>query len=105
MQEIFMPMGSTDLLRVIAERDCHLSFEKGVPFADRKRDAIWIKTPDGRDLDLKLPNGYHSWPVELPRAMFDDFLRASLIKQDGPEDTEHRITFRLTEDGRRLGLY
>ena len=47
MQEIFMPMGSTDLLRVIAERDCHLSFEKGVPFADRKRDAIWIKLRTG----------------------------------------------------------
>jgi hypothetical protein len=25
--------------------------------------------------------------------------RASFIRQDGPEDAEHRIVFRLTEDG------
>jgi hypothetical protein len=104
MQTIFNQVGSTDFLKIIAERDCYLSFEKGTPVTDRKRDAIWIKMPDGRDLDLRLPNGYHSCPVELPRAIFDDYVRASLVKQDGPEDAEHRIFFRLTEDGRSRGL-
>lgn len=99
-----MNVGSTEFLRIIAERDCHLSFEKGAPFTQRKRDTIWIKTADGRDLDLRLPNGYHSFPVELPCSIFDDFLRASLIRQDGAEDAEHRIVYRLTEDGRKRAL-
>jgi hypothetical protein len=103
-KELFVHVGSTEFLKILVERDCHLSFEKGAPFTDRKRDAVWIKTPDGRDLDLRLPNGYHSCPVELPRAIFDDFLRASLIKQDGSEDSEHRITFQLTQDGREREL-
>jgi hypothetical protein len=104
MQEITMPVGSTEFLKIMAERNCYLSFEKGVPYTNRKRDMIWIKTTDGRDLDLRLPNGYHSCPVALPRSIFDDFMRASLIRQDGPEDAEHRIVFRLTEDGRERGL-
>jgi hypothetical protein len=103
-KEIFVHVGSTEFLKIIAERNCYLSFEKGVPFTDRKRDAIWIKTTDGRDLDLRLPNGYRSCPVELPRVIFDDFLRASLIEQDGSEDSDHCITFQLTEDGKARGL-
>jgi hypothetical protein len=104
MNEFTIQVGSTEFLKIMPERDCYFSFEKGVPYSDRKRDMIWIKTADGHDLDLRLPNGHHSCPVALPRAIFDDFVRASLIRQDGREDTEHRIVFRLTQDGRKRGL-
>ena len=50
--------------------------------------------------DLELISGsFRCCPVELPRAVFDDLLQAGLIRQDGPEDQQHRMVFRLTEDG------
>jgi hypothetical protein len=42
--------------------------------------------------------------LPLPRSVFDDFVRASLIKQDGSEDGKQCIIFRLTDDGRERGL-
>lgn len=81
-----MHMNSTRYLKLIAENNCYLLFEKGL-----KVDVISIKTPDGRELQ-----GYSG----LSRAMFDEFLAASLIAQDGPEDSDGGIVFRLTPDGR-----
>ena len=97
-------IGSTKYLALIADHDCHLVFEKGVPHSDLKRDFISLKSRDGHDVSLSTPDGFTSCPVELPRAMFDDFLAASLIKQDGAEDQNHRVIFRLTADGVARGL-
>lgn len=97
-------MGSTKYLSLIADHDCHLVFEKGAPYSDRKWDFISLKSRDGREVSLSTADGFKSSPVELPRAIFDDFLAASLIKQDGSEDQDHRIVFRLTADGVARGL-
>jgi hypothetical protein len=97
-------MGSTEYLALIADHDCHLLFEKGAPYSDRKRDFISLKSREGRDVSLSTPGGLKSCPVELPRSIFDDFLAASLIRQDGAEDENHGIVFRLTVDGVARGL-
>jgi hypothetical protein len=34
--------------------------------------------------------------------IFDDFIAASLIEQESPEDSDGRIFYRLTEDGYAL---
>ena len=68
-----------------------------------KRDFISIKDNDGRNLEFRRPRGYKVSPVELPRTVFDDFIRASFIKQDGPEGVDGSTTYRLTNDGRERG--
>ena len=91
---------STEILEFIQKHDCLISFEKAVPSGRLKRDFISIVTREGRAIRLTTPTGYSSTPIELPRAMFDDFVAASLIEQDRPEDSDGRIFFRLTADGR-----
>jgi hypothetical protein len=44
--------------------------------------------------------GYSTARIELPRAIFDDFIKARLIEQDRPQDSDGRIFYRLTADGR-----
>jgi len=82
-----MQMNSTERLEWIAENNCKIVFEEGVPSGRLKRYFISIISQDGRVL-------------ELPRGDFDNLIASSFIKQDGPEDSEGRTTYRLTPDGR-----
>jgi hypothetical protein len=65
---------------------------------------VTIKDSKGRDLELITPQGVRRSPIELPPEMFDDFIRARFVEQDGREDSDGRTTFRLTADGRKRGL-
>jgi hypothetical protein len=95
-----MHFGSTDYLELIDKRDCYILFEKGAPSGRLKQDFVSLMGQDGRALEMRTPEGYRVCPVQLPREVLDDFIAASFIKQDGPEDAEGRIIFRLTSDGR-----
>jgi hypothetical protein len=97
-------IGSTNFLKLLADNDCHLVFEKGAPYSTRKADFITLKRRDGRNLSLSTPQGYQACPVELPRSIFDDFVAANLIRQGGPEDENQRIIFNLTVGGLVRGL-
>jgi hypothetical protein len=95
-----MHINSTEFLELIVENDCYILFEKGIPSGHLKRDFISLMTQDGRALSLSAPQGFRASPIELPRAIFDDFIAASFIKKDGPENSEGRTVFRVTPDGR-----
>ena len=95
-----MHFGSTEYLELIDKHDCNILFEKGAPAGTLKRDLITLRSQDGRAVAMSTPAGYHACPVELSREIFDDFIAASFIKQDGSEDAQGRMTFRLTPDGR-----
>jgi hypothetical protein len=94
---------STEYLKLLADNNCYLLLERSAPAGRMKRDFISIKYNDGRNLELRTPRGYKVSPVELPRTVFDDFIRASFIKQDGPEGVDGSTTYRLTNDGRERG--
>ena len=94
-----MHMHSTDYLNVIAQNDLFILLEKAVPSGILKGEMITLIKRDGKALVLN-KSGYSASPVDLPRSIFDDFKRASLIEQDREEDNEGRIFFRLTEDGK-----
>lgn len=98
-----MHLGSTDFLELLNKHDCYILFEKGAPDGRLKQDFISLMTLDGHALEMRTPEGYHASPVQLPREIFDDFITARLIQQDGPEDSDGRIVFRLTDDGRIRG--
>lgn len=89
-----------EYLDLIAKNGCSILFEKAAPAGKLKRDVIALATYDGRRLTLTTPQGFTASPFEMPRAIFDECLTASLIEQDGPEDSDGRILFRLTQAGR-----
>jgi hypothetical protein len=78
--------------------------ERSIPAGRLKCDFISIRLDDGRALALRTPQGFKKSTMELPRAILDDYLRASLVRQDGPAREDGSIVFRLTEDGRVRGL-
>ncbi|SRR6266446_1582897 len=94
-----MDLKSTEYLELITKNSCYILLEKAVPSGKLKREVISLATHDGRALTLSTPQGFSARPFEIPRAIFDEFLAASLIEQDGPEDSGGRILFRLTLDG------
>jgi hypothetical protein len=91
---------STEILEFLFKNDGLISFEKAVPAGRLKRDFIPLCARDGRAMGLTTPAGYSTTHIELPRVMFDDLIAAALIEQDRPEDSDGRILFRLTVDGR-----
>ena len=68
-----------------------------------KREFIFLGNAAGQSLGITMPLGLNTNAIELPREIFDDFLAASLIRQDGKEDAEGRTIYRLTEDGLARG--
>jgi|SRR6266852_773942 len=94
-----MLSSSPEYLDLIDKTNCYLLFEKAVPAGKLKREMIYLTTYGGRALTMSA-QGFSSCPVEIPRAIFDDFRAANFIEQDGPEDADGRILFRLTQDGR-----
>jgi hypothetical protein len=95
---------STEYLELLAKHDCHLTFERSSPAGPLKRDLITIRHRDGRYMTLTTPLGFRKSPVELPREVFDDFVRARLIEQLGTQDQDGILRFGLTLDGRKRGL-
>lgn len=65
-------------------------------------DLISIRGPNGGHIGLAV-RGFEGTGIELPQEIFRDYAAQSFIRQDGPEDDEGRIIFRLTTDGRRAG--
>jgi hypothetical protein len=100
LTETHYAIGSTEYLALLAKHDCHLVLERSFPFGRLKRDFITIKDSNGRDLELTTPQGFKRSPIELPPEMLDDFIRWRFVEQDGLQDPDGRITFRLTADGR-----
>src|SRR5262249_41768392 len=104
VSETHYAIGSTEYLALIAKHDCYVVLERSFPAGRLKRDLITIKDNNGRDLELLTPRGFKRSPVELPPEMLDDFIRWGFVEQDGPEDSDGRIKFLLTADGRERGL-
>jgi len=65
--------------------------------------VILVKSDSGSDLEIKAA-GYWATPLQLPRTIFDDFVNASLIRQDAAASKPGRRVFRLTEEGLKRGL-
>ena len=95
-----MHISSTEYLELIVKNDCFILLEKAAPAGRLKREIITLTTRDGQPISMRTPSGFNSGQIELPRSIFDDYLAASLIEQDRPEDSEGRLFFRLTKDGR-----
>ncbi len=89
-----------DYLDLVAVNACWILFEKGAPAGKLKRELISLSTYDGRPLTLTTPQGFSACPVEVPRGIFDHCLANNFIEQEGPEDSDGRILFRLTQAGR-----
>jgi hypothetical protein len=95
-------ISSTEFLQFIVKHDCLLLFEKAVPVGRLKRDFISLVDRDGRAMSLTTPSGFYSSHLELPCEVFDDFVAASFIEQDRPEDREGWFFFRVSKDGRNF---
>jgi hypothetical protein len=80
---------SSEILSRLVHNKGYIVFEKGAPAGTLKSDMISLRYANGSPMSLD----------PLPRPIFDSFLAASLIRQDGIEDEQHRIVFRLTPDG------
>ena len=96
-------MNSTAILNLIAKNDSFILFEKAVPTGKLKHELITLVTHDGKSQGFN-EQGYRTDQFQLPRPIFDDFLVASLIEKDRPEDSDGRIFYRLTKDGQARGL-
>jgi hypothetical protein len=68
-----------------------------------EREVCWIKEADGRDITIRTADKVHS-PVELPIPLWEEFMAAQLIRQDGPNDCEKGTVYRPTLDGGRRVL-
>jgi hypothetical protein len=88
-----MMTDSSEILARLASNNGHIVYEKGASAGTLKSDVVSLRYADGSHMSLD----------PLPRSIFDDFLTASLVKQDGVEDADHRIVFRLTADGKARG--
>jgi hypothetical protein len=97
-------MWSSEVLHYLATNsNCHIVLQPGFPRSKLKRDLIAIRNEDGRYLAATTAAGMHWSPYPIAREILDDFIRASLVKQDGGEDSEGRLVFRLTLDGKIRG--
>jgi hypothetical protein len=70
------------------------------PHGRSEREVCWIKEADGRDITIQTADGVSS-PVELPIPIWEEFMAAQLIRQDGPKDFQNGTIYRPTLDGGR----
>jgi hypothetical protein len=89
-----------DYLDVVAANACCVLFEKATPAGKLKRELISLSDHNGQPLRLTTPQGFSACPVEVPREIFDHCFANKFIEQDGPEDSQGRILFRITQAGR-----
>jgi hypothetical protein len=99
-----MHINSTEFLSLIAKHGLFILVEPAAPRGALKREMITLVHQDRRPATIALPSGFRGSRIELPRPIFEDFIRASLIKPAEPEDEEGRALFRLSEDGRARAL-
>jgi hypothetical protein len=98
-----MYISSTEFLSMLAHYSAHL-VEKQASGNSRPEDAmILVKSNSGSNLEIK-GAGYWAAPLKLPRSIFDDFLKARLIREDPSAGKPGRRVFRLTQDGLQRGL-
>lgn len=103
MKNTNVKMFSGDFLDIVAGNDAAIVFEKSLPLEQGyRRETITIRHKHGGALTLNLPGGYEGI-LELPKAIFEDWKAAGLIKEDGPEDERGITIFRLTRDGKSRG--
>jgi hypothetical protein len=94
-----------EYLDLIAKHGCCILFQKAVPAGKLKRELIALADHNGRLLSLTTPRGFATCPYEIPRTIFDGYLAAQYIEQDGPEDPDGRILYALSHNGRmRVGV-
>ncbi len=98
-----MELGSTQILELLAAEDGrYLLFGKGAPYNMKlKGHVISLRGANGRE--VVVTDGSRNFTAYIPRVMFDDFMRAHLITQNGQEDADHRLVFRLTSEGLTRG--
>ena len=72
-------IGSTEFLRLIAEKNLHVVLERGTPRGKLKRDLALLKTADGKDVGWS--GSFSTNHLELPIATLNDFLEASLLRE------------------------
>jgi hypothetical protein len=94
---------SIEFLALMANHDCYIVLEQAAPAGRLEKEIIAVVDINGRAIGLDTPGGLKSNRVELPRPIFDDFLRAGMIEQDRAEDADGRIFYRLTDAGRTCG--
>jgi hypothetical protein len=101
---VLCPRGLDDVYRSrrlprYCSSECIL-FEKAAPGGKLKRELVSLSYHNGRPIRLTTPQGFSACPVEVPRQIFDHCVANKIIEQDGPEDSNGRILFRLTQAGR-----
>jgi hypothetical protein len=99
-----MYISSTEFLSMLAHYGAHLVEKQAAAASSRPEEAmILIESDSGSNLEIKAA-GYWAAPLQLPRSIFDDFLKAGLIREDPSACKPGRRVFRLTEDGLQGGL-
>jgi hypothetical protein len=97
-----MIIGSTDWLRLLAKQEGRfLLLELSTPAGVLKREMVTLREPNGELAHLRDEIGRKFYP-ELPRETLNDFLQASLVRQDG-YDANHNLIYRPTSDGLERG--
>jgi hypothetical protein len=89
-----------DYLDIVAANACCILFEKAAPAGKLNRELVSLSDHNGRPIRLTTPQGFSACPVEVPRQIFDHCVANKFIEQDGHEDSNGRILFRLTQAGR-----
>jgi hypothetical protein len=89
-----------EYLDLIVKNGCLILVEKAFPGGKLKREVISLATHDGRPLTLSTPQGFTASPFKISREIFDEWLAANFIEQNGREDADGRTFFRLTQAGR-----
>ena len=95
-------INSTEYLQLMTTNNVGAVLVKADP-SRFKKEVIYLGTADRCSLGFDGPLGLNTNAIEFPREIFDDFIAASLIQQDGQEDAEGRTFYRLTEDGLARG--
>jgi hypothetical protein len=79
---------TNDILKLMVSKDGHIRVLRG---------------PTDEYISICRADGSAMFAETLPREMFDDLVKASFIRQDGPENGNKVTIYRLTEDGRARG--
>ncbi|MDD3029381.1 MAG: hypothetical protein PHS57_03755 [Alphaproteobacteria bacterium] len=94
---------STDYLELIVQKDARIYFEKGAPYTTLKRDVISIRDKGGKPLIIETLSGFSTNLLELPREIFDDFAKETLIEEDERKNDNNLIIFRSSDEGKIRG--
>jgi len=65
---------STEFLKLIAENDFRLLYEKSAPH------DVWIVTPEGKRVQMFEANGRYPTTLRIPKTMLDDFIAGALVR-------------------------